>query len=364
MNTYFSRTLRFFIGFASIGISIAFLRAGAYYFNAFFLALIIVLTVSPLMLWMRRHRFPAALALLIGLIITLSFTALLAGVIALSVLRIGQMLPLFATQIEGAITAVDQFLLQYGISLSELAALIEPQEIVSFGTRMLNGVLESVSLFFMTLLIIVFMSVEAFAFPDKVERQLRLGNPQFMTVYSFADNIRQYVSITTILGLVGGIFVGVVLYLFGLDFAGMWAILYFVMNYVPMLGFWFALIPPVLLAFATLGVGPAVVIFLFYMIISTLINQVLKPAFMRGGLDLSPLWSVLSLVFWAAILGPPGFIIGVPLTIALKELVLATDEDNAWINDVISATVPKDELPLAAAGVTPPQPADQAETGS
>lgn len=349
MNTYFSRSLRFFIGFASIGLTVTFIKAYAYYFNTFFLALVIVMTVSPIMFWLRRHSVPNGLALVIGLLITLSMTALLAVVIALSAVRVGQILPQLIAQIDGLSLWLDQFFDRFGVSLDELLALIDPGQIMRFSRQIVDMVLQSASLFFLTLLIIVFMSIEALSFPDKVERQMALGNPQFLTVYRFADNIRQYVGITSLLGLVGGVVVALVLFLLGLDFAAMWGVLYFIMNFVPMVGFWLALLPPALLALLELGPGPAIVIVLFYMVISTIINQILKPAFMRGGLDLSPLWSIMSLVIWAAILGPPGLIVGVPLTIALKELVLATDEDNRWINDVISSGSAKQEMAPAFA---------------
>lgn len=340
MNTYFSRTLRFFIGFASIGLTVTFIKAYAYYFNAFFLALIIVLTVSPIMFWMRKHGFPNWLALIIALLITLAVTTLLTIVVALSVVRVGQLLPTLVGPIDGFIDAIDQVLARVDTSFADLVNLIEREDILQFSRRILDTVLQSVSLFFLTLLIIIFMSVEAFAFPYKVERQLQLGNPQFMSVYRFSDNIRQYVGITTLLGLIGGTLIAVLLLVFRLEFAVMWGVLYFVMNFVPVVGFWIALIPPVLLAFAQLGVGQGIAILLLYLVISTFINQVLKPTFLRGGLDLSPLWSIMSLIIWAAILGPPGLIVGVPLTIALKELVLAPDQHNSWIIDIISAGIP------------------------
>ncbi len=349
MNTYFSRSLRFFIGFASIGLTVTFIKAYAYYFNAFFLALVIVMTVSPIVFWMRKHSVPDALALLIGLLVTLSMTALLAVVLALSAVRTGQMLPQLVGQIDGLTDWLNSALSNLNIDVAGLINLIEPAQVLQFGNALIDTILQSVSLFFLTLLIIVFMSIEAMAFPRKVERQLALGNPQFLTAYSFADNIRQYVGITSLLGLVGGVLVGLVLYLVGVEFAGMWGILYFVMNFVPMVGFWLALIPPALLTLLALGPGPAILIVLFYMVISAIINQILKPAFMRGGLDLSPLWSIMSLIIWAAILGPPGLIVGVPLTIALKELVLATDEDNRWFNDMISAGTKTQELAPAFA---------------
>ena len=58
---------------------------------------------------------------------------------------------------------------------------------------------------------------------------------------------------------------------------------------------------------------------------------------MGEGLDLSPLVVVLSLTFWATVLGPMGAILGVPLTMAVKQLILEPDEENRWLAELMSA---------------------------
>jgi predicted PurR-regulated permease PerM len=184
------------------------------------------------------------------------------------------------------------------------------------------------------------MLIEIFVIPQKIDWQIAQGNRQLATAYRFTRNIRQYVSITSLLGLAGGAVLSIMLVILGVQFAMMWGILFFIMNFVPMVGFWVAVIPPVLLALVQGNPTDAIVIFLAYIIVNFLVNQVFKPALMRGGLDLSPLWSIMSLVVWSSILGPLGLVLGVPLTIALKELILENDEDGRWVADILSARVP------------------------
>jgi predicted PurR-regulated permease PerM len=40
---------------------------------------------------------------------------------------------------------------------------------------------------------------------------------------------------------------------------------------------------------------------------------------------------VFSVIFWGKILGPMGAILGVPMTLLFKELVLEADDQNRWI---------------------------------
>lgn len=330
------------MGFASIGLSIFFLHSAAYYVNTFALALLIVLVTTPIMDWFRAKGMPSGLALVIGMVVTISAVALIAFVIALSVIRTINLLPAYSVQFQETLDVIQQLLRQYGTDADELLGMVKPEHLAALASALLSTVLNSVSILFMTILIAIFMMIESFVFPAKIDRQLALGNPQFLTTYRFTKNIRQYVRITTIVGIFGGAVIALILFLFNVEYAVMWGMLYFIMNYVPLVGFWFALLPVALLVWLELGPIPALIIVAIYLALSSLINQVIKPAFMREGLDLSPLWSIMSLIFWSAILGPPGLIIGVPLTIALKELVLETDEDSRWISEMISAGVRTD----------------------
>jgi len=338
----FSSTLRFFIGFASIGLSIFFLHNASYYFNSFFLAMIIVLATSPVMYWLKGKNFPAWLALIVGLTVAIFAVTSIALIVALSITRTIALLPSYVDQIQQTEVGIEEFLRSYGVNAGDVFHMVDTNQLLALAQGILGRILNSISLLFLTILVVVFMMIEAFIFPEKIDRQLAQGNPHFLTIYQFTRNIRQYVRITTWVGLAGGAVIAGALYLFGIEFPIMWGALYFVMNYVPLVGFWIALIPVALLAWLKLGPLTALIITLIYMILSSLINQVVKPAFMREGLDLSPLWSIMSLIIWSAVLGAPGLIVGVPLTIAIKELLLEADEDNRWVAELISGDVRTD----------------------
>ena len=58
---------------------------------------------------------------------------------------------------------------------------------------------------------------------------------------------------------------------------------------------------------------------------------------MGAGLNLSPFMIIFSVIFWAAVLGPLGAILGVPMTLMFKQLVLEADDQNRWIARLMSA---------------------------
>jgi predicted PurR-regulated permease PerM len=106
----------------------------------------------------------------------------------------------------------------------------------------------------------------------------------------------------------------------GTDLALVWAVLGFVMNFVPSVGIILSVVPPALLTLLEFGWVRALIIVLGFLVLNFLIDNVIKPRFMQSGLDVSPLVGLLSLVVWSFLLGPTGALLALPLTIALKRV--------------------------------------------
>ena len=64
-------TLRFLIGLAASAIGVNFIHENASFINSFLLALLLVMSVSPLLNWLQRLCLPSLLAYLITLIVAL-----------------------------------------------------------------------------------------------------------------------------------------------------------------------------------------------------------------------------------------------------------------------------------------------------
>ena len=330
-NQPFSRAVLFFFTFACVGISVWFLHSYASLFSSFFLAAMVVMTASPIGFWLEKHGAPRWLALLIAVLAALGATFIFAAVIGIAALRMLQIVPQFIDSFEQAQGGSGPILSYLGLTVQEIQALIPPAAVANMITGVLNSVRNSISMVGLVMLIVIFMVIEAFLVPAKFKNQDEFDESSAEIATGFTNNIRQYVSITSLLGLIGGAVLTLILYWLGIPFPGTWGVLYFIMNFVPMVGFWIAVIPPMMLAGMGGDTTAALVVLGSYMIISTIINQVVKPSIMRSGLDLSPFWSIMSLIVWSAILGPVGFIVGVPLTIALKELLFETDPQSHWI---------------------------------
>ena len=91
-----------------------------------------------------------------------------------------------------------------------------------------------------------------------------------------------------------------------------------------------ALIPPLLLTIIQLGFINAMIVLLGYLVINTIMGNILEPKLMGKGLGLSTLVVFISLLFWGWVLGPIGMLLSVPLTITIK-IALDSSDETRWL---------------------------------
>lgn len=137
-----------------------------------------------------------------------------------------------------------------------------------------------------------------------------------------AANFQRYFIVRTAVGLVTGALVWLAAWLIGLEFAFVWGLLNFVLNYIPTIGSIVAVVPPVL--FALLQFQSLVMAALVLAVIGgvqLIMGNFVDPRVQGRYLSLSPLVVLVAVVFWGWLWGPAGALIGVPITVAV---VIAT----------------------------------------
>lgn len=130
--------------------------------------------------------------------------------------------------------------------------------------------------------------------------------------------IETYVLIKTGISFLNGVLSYVVLSLFGVDFAGFWALLVFVLNFIPYIGSPIAMLFPTLLALLQFGSFVMALLVLGSLwAIQAFVENVIEPRITGRTLNLSPLVMIVSLSVWGAIWGITGMILSVPLMVMI-----------------------------------------------
>ena len=113
--------------------------------------------------------------------------------------------------------------------------------------------------------------------------------------------------------------VGIVLAVFGVKFALLWAVLTFLCNFIPYIGTVVAYTLPVGFAFLQLepGYGP-VTVAVILVVIHLVSAMIIEPMILGRAVGLSPLVILAALTVWGLVWGIPGMFLAVPLTVVLK----------------------------------------------
>ncbi len=131
--------------------------------------------------------------------------------------------------------------------------------------------------------------------------------------------VEEYLGLKTIISLLVGVLTAITLWLFGVQFALLWGVLTFLLNFIPNIGALIATVPPVLVALFQFGsLGLALFVAGVLVAIHLVVGNYLEPKIMGRGLDLSPLVVLFSLVFWGWMWGGVGMLLAVPITAAVK----------------------------------------------
>ena len=130
-------------------------------------------------------------------------------------------------------------------------------------------------------------------------------------------DIRTYLWVKTLLSALTGLVSWIVMKAVGLDLAEFWAVLIFLLNFIPTVGSILGLVFPALLTLAQFEepLAPFVVVTALLGLTQVVTGNVVEPRMMGRSLKLSPLVILVSLAVWGSLWGVIGMFLSVPITV-------------------------------------------------
>lgn len=296
---------------------------------AAFLALI---TVRP-MLWMQGKRVPAIVAALAIVSVIMLILAVLGAILGTSIADFTAALPSYQQRLDGIVEGVFNFIAETfngDESFKSLSDMIDPGWAMGLAATILNGLKDVLTNVFLIFFTMIFILLEASTAETKFKAAFGRSTSSLERPRIFLANLGRYLGIKTVVSVVTGLLAGLLTWSIGVDFPLLWAMLAFLLNYVPTIGSIIAAVPAVLLALVQLGPGEATATAIGFAGINVIFGNFLEPRLMGYGVGISPLVVFLGLIVWGWIFGPVGMLLSVPLTMTLK-LALERDERTRWI---------------------------------
>lgn len=132
--------------------------------------------------------------------------------------------------------------------------------------------------------------------------------------------MQRYLLFKTISSLIVALAVMLALHILRVPLILLFGIITFILNFIPNVGSFFAILAPVPLVFLDpeSSVEQVFLVVLVPFIIHNSLGCIIEPKLMADGLDLHPLTVVVALTFWGSLWGIAGAVLSVPITCAIR----------------------------------------------
>ena len=329
---------------AAVFIVIWGIRSLAGILNPILLAAVITITLLPVPSALMKRGVKSGYALLITILLVVLTLVLIAWLVLLSLAQLNVNLPTLSESFESQQTTSATTPTTPEELAQEVLDMLDRQQFSQFFTGIVTAVGGAVAQFFMTLLIFVFMLYTAMSLPNISKLGINTETSTTTGILNLTADVRRYMVISTIINLAVGIGNTILLWIVGVPFAVLWGIVSWILAYIPAVGYWLALIPPVLLAYSQFGIRTALVVFVGYALINGTAANIVAPRVLGKGLQVSPLVVFVSVFVWAWLLGAVGAILAIPLTLLLI-VILENFEATQWIASLMRYVPGSEEQP-------------------
>ncbi|MFG1621880.1 AI-2E family transporter [Kribbella sp. NPDC049227] len=341
--------LTILVGVAAFAIALAGVRSIAGIIGPAFLALVITITLHPIRIRLERHhRIPGWVASILMVIAAYLLLLLLTLALVVSVAQLAALIPQYSAQITEGVENAGNALRDLGVQQDQINAVVnavDPGQLVDLAMSVLSSTLGVLSNLFFLLTVLLFMAFDT----DSTRRGLAMLRDRFPNPVGALDNFalgtRNYMGVSAGFGLIVAVLDGLALWIMSVPGAFVWAVLAFVTNFIPNIGFIIGVIPPALIALLDGGPGLMVAVIVVYSVINFLIQSVIQPRVVGDAVGLTPTLTFMSLVFWTWVIGPLGALLAVPLSLLTKSLLVEADPRTRWALPLISGKTDPADTP-------------------
>lgn len=299
----------------------------------FVLSLFVYVACSPLVdSIQRRAKVPQPIAVFSTILLIFLMFGLCFFFIAVSVEEFIQGARVYKGKILDVVDVATGFLESKGVDLSISSLKQELSELPVFAMvkSLTGGAFSLVSNLFLILIFVTFLLIGG-----------TIRESKSPLIKELTQKISKYIVVKVLVSGVTGILVGGLLMIMNVELAFMFALLTFLLNFIPSIGSILAtamLAPILVLQF---GFGWQ---FFFVLVaagfVQFVIGNVLEPKVMGENMDLHPVAIIGFLLFWGLVWGIPGMFMAVPIT-AIVKIILSRIPPTQGVAELLAGRLPE-----------------------
>ncbi len=291
-----------------IGMALMFLREIV---GPLLLAVFLSFSILPLVDWLQvKVRLPRLLAVTAAMAITMLGASIAVTVIAASLYRIADRADFYRMRLIELSADLATELTQRGIDVGqfEFVEALSNVPVLEWFQLVVGGVVDLAGTTVLVLVFVVYMVAG---------RQPRVRLPAGWGALELTS--RSYFVTKLLTSVVTACVTAIIMLAYDLDMTLLFAMLTFLLNFIPAVGSVVAVLLPIPVALLQFGVPKTAIFIGLLTLVQQLIGNVIEPRIMGHDLDLHPVTILTALVLWGILLGPIGMLLSVPLTVCVKQ---------------------------------------------
>ncbi len=320
-----------------------------------FLAMTLVVTVRPLVLWLNAHRVPKMLSALVGMFVVFLVLFAILFAVTVALVQFVAAMPAYADRFNALYSQASAQLMAWGVSqetITQWVTTFDYTRLLGYVTGVMGQVGFWVTFLGSLFLFVAFVSVDLTDTTEGKAKLARVRPNLAAALLDFSWRVRKYWIVNSIFGLaVAMVNMGILTWL-QIPLVVTWGILAFVTAYIPNVGFIIGMVPPALMALLARDLQTMVIMVAAYVVVNFIASMVIQPKVTGDAVGLNITTTFISLVFWSIIIGPLGAILAVPLTLFCKGIFFDADPGSRWLSIFLGGNL--DAVVPGAADPVPP----------
>jgi len=329
-----SPSLRTLIGLAAAVVVLAGVFFARELVGPLALAIVLVVICEPVRRPLERKGWPRWTGTTAVIVVAYLVLVVMGALLWLAGTQFARLVADFADQLRASAQGALDWLKSAGLqqdATDAAAAVLDPQTLITLVSSLGGTILGVATALFFVFAYIIFMAADAARYRDAGRVFGPAKSPVIARIGHLNSGIRRYYVVNASFGAIVAVIDGFALLWLGVPAPLVWAILAFVTNFVPNIGFVLGLIPPAVLAFVVGGWPMLLAVIAIYCVVNVVLQVLVQPKFVSDAVDLSLTLSFFSVIFWTFVIGPLGAILSIPLTLFVRTLVLEGDPGSHWL---------------------------------
>ncbi|WP_255361965.1 MULTISPECIES: AI-2E family transporter [Methanosarcina] len=295
-----------------------------------FFSVFTALIFTPLVRWLKQRGIPGVLSVILVILLFTLIILVLGIIVVEAALQFGSQIPIYQAQLTELVNNLAKYVPSYEEFSIQSILRSMVSITISLMANTVNGIVNAGATVGIIIVTAAFLLIDAANTPEKVDSEIGKQSELRLRMSKFSKKLVKFIVIRAEINLITGITIALLLFIGGIDYAILWGVLIFLLSYIPYIGLVIASVPPIMLALFKYGPLGAIAVILIIVIVDALAENVLFPSIMGRGLQLSPAFLFLALLYWNFVFGLAGVLLSIPLTIVLK-IILESFEETKWL---------------------------------